>query len=287
MTDKSVWVRVSNEGSSAVVSPEVARLSERLWNCIRLSGSRKLAHYRLAKLYLESGDRESAITHLEATVAYDPSFVDARKLLNDLRGWKPVYIEVKKGSPGSKMVALTFDDGPNERTAEMLEVLSKLNVPATFFLVGFRAQLQPELVKALASAGHEIENHSYTHTNLTTLTADQVEVELSRGAAAIHAITGRSPRYFRPPGGHANDAVKQAAARQGFTGVLWTVLCSPYEGAKYESLSQSMIKAASDGAIILMHNGEPATTSALPEIVAALRARGYRFVTLSELLASR
>jgi len=287
VTDKSVWVRVSNQGVSVTASPEVARLRERLWNCIHISGSRKLAHYRLAKLYLESNDRDSAITHLEATAALDPSFLDARKLLNDLRGWRPLYVEVRKGSPGSKMVALTFDDGPNERTAEMLDVLTKLNVPATFFLVGFRAQLQPELVKALASAGHEIENHSYTHTNLTTLSADQVEVELSRCAAAIHAITGKTTRYFRPPGGHANAAVKQAAARQGFTGIFWTVLCSPYEGAKYESLSESVIKGATDGAIILMHNGEPATTSALPEIVRVLRMRGYRFVTLSELLGSR
>lgn len=284
LSSKSVWVKVANDGQTAKNSAEIERLNERLWNCIRLNGSRKLAHYQLAKLYLESGDRESAAKNLESTVAYDPGFRDARKLLNDLRGWKPSYVEVTKGPPGSKMIALTFDDGPNERTAEMLDVLAKLKIAATFFVVGFRAELQPELIKAMASAGHEIENHSYTHANLTTLNADQVEVELSRCAAAIDSITGRVPRYFRPPGGHANAAVKTAASRQGFTGIFWTILCSPYEGAKYDSMTSYVIKNACDGAIVLMHNGDPIANSSLPEIVGELRKRGYRFVTLTELL---
>lgn len=286
LSSKSVWVKVANDGQTAKSSAETDRLNERLWNCIKLAGTRKVAHYQLAKLYLESGDSESATKHLESTVAYDPGFRDARRLLNDLRGWKPSYVEVTKGPPGSKMIALTFDDGPNERTAEMLDVLAKLKIPATFFVVGFRAELQPELIKAMASAGHEIENHSYTHANLTTLDADQVEVELSRCAAAIHSITGKVSRYFRPPGGHANAAVKTAAARQGFTGIFWTILCSPYEGAKYDSMTSHVIKNACDGAIVLMHNGDPIANSLLPEIVSSLQKRGYRFVTLTELLNS-
>ena len=288
VSTKSVQVRIANAGVKGrwKINPEDADLVSRLWNCIRLGASRKLAHYNLAKIYLQSGDRENAIKELEFTVAADPYYLDARSLLNGLRRWSAQYTEAWRGKPGSKLVALTFDDGPNERTAEMLDMLAKLKVQTTFFLVGFRAEAQPDLVKAMAAAGHEIENHTYTHTILTTLSADEVESELSKNAAILHSLTGKEARYFRPPGGHVNAATKEAAARQGFTSVFWTVLCSPYEGSRYVNLADYVINHACDGAIILMHNGEPATTSSLPRIVNKLRAKGYRFVTLSELLAN-
>jgi peptidoglycan/xylan/chitin deacetylase (PgdA/CDA1 family) len=288
ISTKSVEVRIANDGvtTGSKISPEDADLVSRLWNCIRLGASRKLAHYNLAKIYIQAGDRETATKELESVVASDPYYLDARSLLNGLRGWGTQCVEAWRGKPGSKLVALSFDDGPNERTAEMLDMLAKLKVHATFFLVGFRAEAQPDLVKAMSAGGHEIENHTYTHTILTTLSADEVEVELSKNAAILHSLTGKDVRYFRPPGGHANAATKEAAARQGFTAIFWTVLCSPYEGAKYVNMADYVINNTCDGAIILMHNGEPATTSALPRIVNELRAKGYRFVTLSELLAN-
>lgn len=287
ISSKSLWVKVSNAGSgTSTTGADDAELSAKLWDCIKLSPSRKLAHYNLGKLYMQSGDRENAIKELEYAVAVDPKFMDARSLLNKQRGWGTRYVEAWRGKPGSKMIALTFDDGPNERTAEMLEMLAKLKVPATFFVVGFRAELQPDLIKAMQAGGHEVENHTYTHPNLTTLNADEVELELSRNAAVIHSITGKEVKYFRPPGGHANAATKEAAGRQGFTGVFWTILCSPYEGSRYGSMADHVINTACDGAIVLMHNGEPAATSGLPKIVNTLRERGYKFVTLSELLAS-
>ena len=284
---KSVWVRVSNNGRKvdAPMGRSAADVAGRLWNCIRLSESRKLTRYHLAKLYLESGDNENAIEQLEYVVAYQPDFLDARKLLNKLRGRQPKYVEVNQGRAGSKRIALTFDDGPNERTADTLEMLARLNVPATFFVVGFRAEAQPELVKAIKAAGHQVESHTYTHTNLASLTADRVEAELSKAAAVIHAITGRPSFYFRAPGGHVSEAAARGAARQGFTGVFWTVNCSPREGEDPNALASHVISNASDGGIVLMHNGEPVTTAALPRIVKELRRQGYKFVTLSELLS--
>ena len=288
LNKKSVWVRVSNPNpikTEPRSSSTTAELSQRLWNCIRVSESRRMAHYQLGKIYLDEGDTENATKQLEYTVAYDANFLDARKLLQRLRGGQPVYIELSQGIPGSKLIALTFDDGPNERTAEMLEMLASLNVPATFFVVGFRAEAQPELTRRMLAAGHQIENHTYTHPNLTTLKVDEVEVELAKSAAVIRAITGKPSIYFRPPGGHADEVTKQAALRQGFTGVFWTIACSPFEGAKCDELADYVINNACDGAIILMHNGEPATTSALPRIVKTLRNQGYRFVTLSEMVS--
>lgn len=288
VSKKSVWVRVENRDPKRAIpreGPDVSELRKRLWECIRLSESRKVAHYNLALLYQKSNDRDKAIAQMEYAVAYQPSYKDARKLLNALRGRQAVYTEVTRGPSDSKRIALTFDDGPNERTAEMLEMLAKLNVPATFFVVGFRAECQPELIKAMVDAGHEVQNHSYTHPNLTALTPDQVELELSKANAVVRAITGKPALYFRPPGGHADQATKQGAARQGFTGVFWTVMCSQFEGSNYDALASHVINNASPGGIILMHNGEPATTSALPRIVGELRKQGYEFVTISQLLS--
>jgi len=288
ISKKSVWVRVSNarpEKNPPRTGAEVAEVNARLWNSIRLSESRKLAHYRLAKVYLDAKAVDNAVRQLEYVVAYQPDFADARKLLNSLRSWPAKYAEIERGPSGSKKIALTFDDGPNERSGELLDMLTRLNVPATFFVVGFRAEEQPELMRALHLGGHQIENHTYSHPRLTTLTADQVESELSKAAAVIRAITGQPARYFRPPGGHTDEATKEGAARQGFIGVYWTVSCSPYEGAEARGLAEHVIKNASDGGIIQMHNGEPAATSALPKIVEELRSQGYTFVTLSALLS--
>lgn len=287
VSTKSVCVRLANANprkNPPHSGPEVDELTRRLWNCIRLSEHRKLAHYHLAKLLLESGDTEAAVRQIEYVVAYQPDFRDARKLLADLRKRPMEYHDVWRGSSGSKKLALTFDDGPNERTGELLEVLAKLGVRATFFVVGCRAETQPELVRAIQAAGHQIENHSYTHPNLAAISPLQIEQELCKTSAVIRRITGEASLFFRPPGGHANGRVREVAGKHGLTGVFWTVNCSPYEGASHIALASHVISNASDGGIVLMHNGEPTSTLALPAIVDELREQGYEFVTLSELL---
>ncbi|MCL6628785.1 MAG: polysaccharide deacetylase family protein, partial [Armatimonadetes bacterium] len=127
----------------------------------------------------------------------------------------------------------------------------------------------------------------YTHPDLSKLSVDDVEAELSKTEAVIYEVTGKSSLYFRPPGGHISEATKQAAARQGFKAVFWTVGCSRYEGTTKDELVAHVVKGAGDGAIVLMHNGEPVTCGALPVIIQQLRAQGYQFVTLSDLLSSR
>ncbi len=285
---KTVWVRVYNSNppkTAPHTGVAVDALMARLWNCIRLTESRKVAHYNLAKLYLDENDKDKAMSQLEYTVAYDPNYEDARMLLARMRrGAGPWIASISKGHTGSNMIALTFDDGPNERTTQLLDMLKKLRVPATFFVVGIRAEIHPELVSAMVAGGHEVENHTYTHPNLTKITVDQVESELTKDAAVIRAITGKPSLYYRPPGGHANPISGQAAAREGLTGVFWSVICSPYEGANSQKLADHVINTAADGGVVLMHNGEPATVSALPKIVDSLRKKGFKFVTISELM---
>lgn len=290
ISTKSTWVRVNNANavSTAHVSgPEADELNRRLWDCLRLSESRRLAHYELAGILLAEGERDTAVHHLEYALAYRPDYGDAARLLDKLQGHPKECREIRSGAPGQKRVAITFDDGPNQRTAGLLDVLAELKMPATFFLVGFRAEAQPDLVKAIESAGHDIQNHSYTHVNLTTVSAYDIEEQLCKTNAVIRAITGNAPRFFRPPGGNFNGTVKKAAAKHGMSGIFWTVNCGPFEGGDPGMLADFVIENISDGGIVLMHNGEPATVSALPSIAERLRAQGYQFVTVSELLAAK
>lgn len=287
VSSKSLLVRLENASPFKTAprsGPLVTELLDRLWNCVRVGESRARVHYDLAKSYLDLGERGKAIEHLEYTVAYQPDFKDARKLLVGLRGKAVGYPEIHRGRTGSKLIALTFDDGPGEQTPDLLAMLRRLDVRATFFVVGFKAEQNPSLVRAIQADGHEIENHTYSHTRLTTLNTAQVERELAKAAAVIRSITGGSPMYFRPPGGRADQHTKEAAAREGLTAVYWSVLNSAYEGARYQLLANNIISNASDGAIVLMHNGEPATTAALPKIVEALRSKGYKFATVSEIV---
>ncbi len=288
VSSKTVWVKVKNANSPGYrpkTGPVAEELAERLWSCIRVSESRKFAYYELGRAYIAQGDLDKGMEQLEYAAAYDSRYMNVDAILSDLRkkrtDWQPV---VKRGPSAGNKIALTFDDGPNERTREMLDVLDRLEVPATFFVVGFRAEAQPDLVREISSRGHQIENHSYTHPNLTSLPSEQVEAELSKNAAIIRAATGKPSLYFRPPGGNASKSTIEASTRLGLTGIFWTLLCSPYEGAKSQGLADYVIRNACDGAIVLMHNGEPGTTAALPQIVVELKARGYRFVTISELL---
>ncbi len=290
VSTKTTWVRIKNANpisSPRISGPEVDELTRRLWECIRLAECRRLAHHELARLLLADGDKDSAIRHLRYSIAYRPDFGDALKMLDKLQPQPAVCPEIKSGPAGRKRVALTFDDGPNERTTILLDVLAKLGVPATFFLVGFRAEAQPALVKAIQAAGHDIQNHSYTHPNLATSTGYEVEEQLCKTNAVLLSITGNMPRYFRPPGGNFNGNAKKAAAKHGMCCILWTLNCGPYEGGDSQALASFVIEGITDGAIILMHNGEPATVSALPTIVEKLRARGYEFTTVSDLLAAK
>jgi peptidoglycan/xylan/chitin deacetylase (PgdA/CDA1 family) len=289
VSSKSAWVRVKNAGAAAgprISGPDADEIMKRLWDCIRLSECRRLAHFELARIYLADDEKEAAIRQLEYAIAFRPDFGDAKKLLDKLQGRPLECREIRSGPVGRKNVAITFDDGPNERTANLLNVLAELSVPATFFLVGFRTEAQPQLVKAIDTAGHDIENHSYTHPNLATLRGYEIEEQLCKTNAVVRSITGKAPRFFRPPGGNFGNTVKQAAAKHGMSGVFWTVNCGHYEGGDSAALADFVIENISDGAIVLMHNGEPATVGALPTIAERLRGQGYEFVTITDLVGT-
>jgi peptidoglycan/xylan/chitin deacetylase (PgdA/CDA1 family) len=289
ISSKVVKVLLSNadaRGTTPISGPAVDELQLRLWNLMRLGESRELAHYYLGKMLLQAGDRAAAAVQLQYAIAYAPNLLDARALLSESRGSRFEYAEISKGKPGFKRIALTFVGGPNERTGTMLRLLDKLQVRGTFFVAGSKAEAQPGLIRAIVGGGHEIENLTYTHSALSARkSVDQEQIELAKGAAVILAVTGKPSVYFRPPSGSSDDSIRQAAARLGLTGIFWTLNCTPYETPKSERLADYVIDKATDGAIVLMHDGNQRCTAALPKLVAALRNKGYRFVTLSELLS--
>jgi peptidoglycan/xylan/chitin deacetylase (PgdA/CDA1 family) len=193
--------------------------------------------------------------------------------------------------PLPKVVALTFDDGPHPAfTPQILDILKRYGVRATFFLIGARAERYPDLARRIVAEGHEIGDHTYSHpADLPRKDWDAICREIVKGADAIERVTGVRPKLFRPPRGYLNYRVHTAAQLCGFTVVLWTVSADHHDAPTPEAMAQRVFKLVHPGAIVLMHDGRIPTrwkdVKALPLILDGLRRQGYRFVTVSELLS--
>ncbi|MGF0317647.1 polysaccharide deacetylase family protein [Nocardia fluminea] len=185
-----------------------------------------------------------------------------------------------------KVVALTFDDGPTARTPDVLRTLAQSRVPATFYLVGEDLAEHPEYGAAIVAAGHEIGNHSYTHRRMVLVSGDTVRDEIERTDAEIRRAGYPGPISFRPPYGKKLWTLPHYLADHDRTTVTWDVEPDSAGGASREAIVGDTLAQARPGSIILLHvmHGQE-SLAAVPEIVEGLRARGYRFVTVSELLA--
>jgi peptidoglycan-N-acetylglucosamine deacetylase len=194
-----------------------------------------------------------------------------------------------------RVVALTFDDGPTRGvTDRVLDVLEREHVPATFFVVGRAARREPALLRRMAADGDEIENHSDTHPHLNALLQPgALDAQIVKTDDAVATATGRRTSWLRPPFGARNAAVLDAARRHGKRVVLWTAMLdetSPH--APPDVLAERLLRQVGDGGIIVLHDGDQGRADAggrayeaalTPRIISALRARGYRFVSLAEL----
>lgn len=181
-------------------------------------------------------------------------------------------------------ICLTFDDGPHPYyTYQILDILEKEGARATFFVVGKQVQSHPDLLKAIDFSGNEIENHTYNHFNLTTLTPEQVALELKTNKDLIQSIIGKTPRYFRPPGGNYDGVVARVAQEQGIDMALWSVMGNDTAPRTSSDICQAVLSNIDSNGIILLHSGVEQTLEALPAIIRELKKRGYRFVTLSDL----
>ncbi len=196
-----------------------------------------------------------------------------------------------RGPRGRKALALTFDDGPSESTPEILEILAGHGVAATFFQCGANVERLPDVAAAVAAAGHEIGNHSYSHPLLCFRSPDFIERELRRAQEVIETRAGVRPQWFRAPFGARWFGVRRAQRGLGLGGVMWTAIGYDWR-LSADAVVERLSRGVSNGAILCLHDGRElranpdvrVTAEAVRRLVPMLLEQGYRFETVSQLL---
>lgn len=191
---------------------------------------------------------------------------------------------VTSGARNKKVVALTFDDGPSSYTSGFLRVLREKKVRATFFVLGQLVATYPDLARQIVREGHEIASHSWKH-DLYPSAAD-----LKQTSATIKSVTGFKPCSFRPPGGARNGSVIAGAGQAGMKTIIWDVDPFDWRLPGSSAIRSSVLRATRPGSIVLSHDGggpRSQTLDALPGIIDTLRARGYSFVSVTEILGGQ
>ncbi len=185
-----------------------------------------------------------------------------------------------------KVVAMTFDDGPHPtHTPRLLKILRDRNIKATFYLVGKNAKAYPAIVRQIIAEGHEIGNHTWTHGSLTSMSDDQIRSELKMSADAVYAAAGYRPQTIRPPYGAVNARVKQLIYSEfGYPTIMWSVDPQDWRRPGVSVVTSRIVNGAHPGAILLAHDIHAPTIQAMPGTFDQLLAKGYRFVTVSQLM---
>ncbi|TWS95512.1 polysaccharide deacetylase family protein [Streptococcus sp. sy018] len=180
-----------------------------------------------------------------------------------------------------KIVALTFDDGPNaELTAKTLDLLEKYKAKATFFLVGKNIAGNEQLLKRMKKLGNEIGNHSWDHSNLSQMTFEQIKASVDETSNAVKDIVGEGTKLVRPPYGADNDLVKAALK---LPPVMWTIDTYDWQNRNPSMILENVKNGLEPGSVILMHDIHQTTIEALPAVLDYLTEQGYKFVTISDL----
>ena len=196
-------------------------------------------------------------------------------------------------SRGTKQLALTFDDGPNDPcTQRLLDVLARHDVHATFFLMGCYVKRRPDIVRALARAGHAIGNHTFTHPLLTFKPVAQIRQELADCREAIHEATGQYSNLFRPPFGGRRPAVLRIARELGMQPIMWNVTGYDWNATRVEEIERKVARQVRGGDVILLHDGghrqmgadRSQTVLATDRLIARYKSEGFSFVTIPHML---
>lgn len=195
---------------------------------------------------------------------------------------------VRRVPAASGKIALTFDDGPHEHyTEEILDILAKYDIKATFFVIGTNADTYPELIRKELEAGHEVENHTLSHVYLKKATDVEIKEEMIESQSIIASITDYKTKFLRPPGGLYDGRLTSIANELGYKIVLWSLDTCDWAHPTPENIAANVLEDVRGGDIILMHDyigGNSPTPMALEIMLPKLIERGFEFVTVSELL---
>ena len=198
--------------------------------------------------------------------------------------------------PGRKVLAFTYDDGPNDPwTLTLLEVLEKHRVPATFFMMGRFVRQCPEIARAVAQAGHAVGNHAFSHPNLIFANAARLRQELEETSKVIEEATGLRPSLFRPPYGGRRPGTFAVARELKMVPVMWRVTCYDWSAKSHQQILQHARRQIRGGEVILLHDGghlrmgedRSATVRATDELIAEYKGRGFSFVTVPGMMKMR
>ena len=203
-------------------------------------------------------------------------------------------------APGTKQLALTYDDGPNDpHTLRLLEVLARHDVHATFFLIGRYVQQRPDIVREIVRAGHIVGNHTFTHPLLTFKSAAEIRQELSACRSALEDAVGGSSNsisnLFRPPFGGRRPAVLRIARELGLEPVMWNVTGYDWNAPPSAVIEQKVANQIRGGDVILLHDGghkqmgadRAQTVEATDRLIARYKSEGYEFATISEMMQQK
>jgi len=196
-------------------------------------------------------------------------------------------VTISKVSITEPYVALTFDDGPHPKnTPRLLDILKARNVKATFFVIGRSVDTYPHIARRIVAEGHEIGNHTYTHGKLTSMSDAKVREEIDKSRRAIGRATGVKARTMRPPYGALLQRQREMLHREyGFPTILWSVDPLDWQRPGVSVVRQRIVDGARPGGILLAHDLHSSTVDAMPSTIDALLKKGFKFVTVSQLIA--
>lgn len=183
-------------------------------------------------------------------------------------------------SEKNKLIALTFDDGPNYNSNKVLDILEKYHIPATFFVLGSRIKGNEYILNRIIKSGSEIGNHTYSHSLLTKYKEDKIKEEIESTSKLIYDSTGRYPSLLRPSYGSFNSKIKKVS---NYPIIIWDIDTLDWKYHNSKKIASRVLNKVKDGDIVLMHDIYSATANALNIIIPELQSRGYTFVTVSEL----
>ncbi|BCX48466.1 hypothetical protein HAHE_23740 [Haloferula helveola] len=198
-------------------------------------------------------------------------------------------VTVSRVSVGQPYIAMTFDDGPHpQNTPRLLDMLRERNIKATFYVIGRNVDLYPALTRRIVAEGHEIGNHTYTHGNLTKMSNDKVRGELNKCRDSIAKATGVQPRTLRPPYGALLQTQRQwIHSEYNYPTILWSVDPRDWQRPGPSVVTSRILAGTTPGAIVLAHDLHAPTVTAMPATLDGLLRKGYKFVTVSQLLAMK